>query len=385
MKYSENSPRKFISLFSGIGGIDEGFHRIGFTPILCCEKDPNAQETLLNWLHLKNVEAPIYNDIKELNPSSLLNQLNLLPGELDALVGGPPCQAFSLIGKRESVSDERGMLLFEMIKFAEVFLPKVVLIEQVRGLISAQCKKNKPGGVLAELISQLEKLGYFVEYKVLRAADYGVPQLRDRLFVVATRHKPFEFPKPTHAPFEKFENYQLSILSSKAPYRTVRDAICDLPEPSKKGEPETFPNHVDITPARDRERILGVPEGDCLARQIQLPKSQRLGLDPKKDTTKFRRLSWDKPSLTLRGGEAFYHPIENRYLTPREFLRIHGFDDELILYGPIRGRTGTVKTLDQHRLVANAVPPLLAEVLAKALIQQGHFINIKNKELIITV
>jgi DNA (cytosine-5)-methyltransferase 1 len=86
-------------------------------------------------------------------------------------------------------------------------------------------------------------------------------------------------------------------------------------------------------------------------------------LDPEKDTTKFRRMSWSKPALTLRGGEAFYHPFENRYLTPREYMRLHGFPDSHMLFGPIRARTGTVRDLDQHRLVANAVPPSLAHAV----------------------
>ena len=136
-----------------------------------------------------------------------------------------------------------------------------------------------------------------------------------------------------------------------------------------------MPSHVDVTPPRDRERINGVPEGECLAKQLQLPADQRQRLDPKKDTTKFRRLAWNEPALTLRGGEVFYHPNDNRYLTPREYMRLHGFSDEHLLFGPIRARSGTVRDLDQHRQVANAVPPPLAEAVANALDQQLFAIN----------
>src|ERR1017187_10150946 len=89
----------------------------------------------------------------------------------------------------------------------------------------------------------------------------------------------------------------------------------------------------------------------------------------KKDKTKFRRLSRNEPSITLRGGEAFYHPVEDRYLTPREYMRLHGYPDDYLLKGPIRGRTGTVRNLDQHWQVANSVPPPVAKYIAEAILR----------------
>lgn len=193
------------------------------------------------------------------------------------------------------------------------------------------------------------------------AAEYGVPQLRERVILVATR-KPngFVFPSPTHASPER-----CSGLFALLPYVTVGDVINDLEEPLQKTDTSTIPDnsHYDVTPKRDRERIHGVPEGKNLSSQLQLPIEQR-GRLTKKDTTKFLRLNRSKPSNTLRGGEIFYHPIADRYLTPREYMRIHGFPDDYVLRGPIRGRTGTVKDLDQHRQVGNAVPPPLAKSVA---------------------
>jgi DNA (cytosine-5)-methyltransferase 1 len=356
---------KAISLFSGIGGLDEGLHRAGFAPVFCSEIDPHAFESLQYWCRQKKLNPDLGRDIRDFCPEILLKQLELVPGEIDLLSGGPPCQSFSLIGSRNSLDDDRGILLFKMINYASVFLPKAVLIEQVKGLLSAKGPDGKAGSVLSSLIGCLSDLGYTVKYRVLRAADYGAPQLRDRVILVALRgNKEFDFPEPSHCDPSNKIFKQTSLFGLMKPYLTVQDAIADLPSPPQKGErlPD-IPSHLDITPKRDRERINGVPEGECLARQFHLPKDQRMRLDPEKDTTKFRRMAWGKPALTLRGGEAFYHPSENRYLTPREYMRLHGFSDSHLLFGPIRARSGTVRNLDQHRLVANAVPPPLAHAV----------------------
>ncbi len=357
--------KTLVSLFSGIGGLDEGLHRAGFTPLFCSELDTNARKSLRNWCENRSVSPILNSDINEISPHTLKRQLGLKVGELDLLAGGPPCQSFSLIGNRKSLQDDRGLLLYKMIDFAKVLKPKALLIEQVKGLLSAKGTDGKNGSALKVILNDLHNLGYNVSYKVRRAADYGVPQLRDRVFIVATQaNSIFEFPEPTHFCMTKQTNLFSSNLT---PYITVKDAIGDLPPPVLKDENEIIPGHLDITPRRDRERINGVPEGECLARQLHLPADQRQRLNPEKDTTKFRRLAWNLPALTLRGGEAFYHPTDNRYLTPREYLRLHGFSDAHVLSGPIRARSGTVKDLDQHRQVANAVPPPLAEAMGNAI------------------
>jgi DNA (cytosine-5)-methyltransferase 1 len=195
----------------------------------------------------------------------------------------------------------------------------------------------------------------------LGAADYGVAQARTRLLVVAMT-VPFIPPAPTHGPVQS----QMAFWPRLA-HRTVAEAIGDLPPPDGSGEVPAIANHVDVTPARDRTRIHGGRPGECLARSTHLNAKLRGRLDPDKDTTKWRRLAWDAPSLTLRGGEAFYHPEEDRYLTPRECARLHGFADDHELYGPLRARSGRVRDLDQHRQVAGAVPPPLARALGEAI------------------
>jgi DNA (cytosine-5)-methyltransferase 1 len=366
MKKRSSLKKKYrsISLFSGIGGLDIGLERVGFNPVFCSELDPNAASTLRCYLEKKGHSPNFQSDVNEVQPFDLMRRLGIKPGEIDLLVGGPPCQSFSLIGKRKCLDDDRGILLYKMAEFAEAFQPKVIMIEQVKGLLSAPCENGLRGGALSKLITWLENLDYIVSYKVLLAADFGVPQLRERLLIVASKNKEFKFPEPTN-----YVDVNGGLLNKKSPYITVRKALSGLPTPKRVGEVEVFPNHADITPARDQQRIHGVPEGECLAKQHNLPKSQRMNLTDK-DTTKFRRLAWNKPALTLRGGEAFYHPKEDRYLTPREYLRLHGFDDDFVLHGPIKGRSGSFKSLDQHRLVANAVPPKLAEVVGEQIVKQ---------------
>lgn len=351
-----------LSLFSGAGGMDLGVSQAGFDILTSIERDPYCCETLRTWAEQNHHQARVIEaDIRTINPDDLLSSLGLKAGELDLLFGGPPCQAFSQIGKRASLNDERGMLLFEIIRFAEVFRPRAILIEQVKGLLNAPDHTGKPGGVFSLLLQQLEQLGYLPKWQVINAADYGVPQLRQRVFIVALRAPyEFRFPQPTHA-----RPAQAAGLFPLPAYKTVGDALQILSQPVQYCSEE---NHVDITPDGDRRRIHGVPEGSHLAAQHHLPAEQRGNLT-KKDTTKFRRLSREEPSLTLRCGEIFFHPTEDRYLTPREYMNLHGYPDNYTLKGPIRGRSGTARYMDQHRQVANSVPPPVARILAEALLR----------------
>jgi DNA (cytosine-5)-methyltransferase 1 len=262
-------------------------------------------------------------------------------------------------------------LLFEIIRLAEKIRPKVILLEQVKGLLSSKGENNRRGEVFESFLTKLENIGYVPKWRVIMAADFGVAQIRERLFVVATQgQNGFQFPEKTHAPIE-----ECGGMFSYQPYVGIGAVINGLGEPSPKVRGQTFydreDSHVDVTPARDRERIAQVPEGSYLAAQVHLGEELRRGLSPK-DTTKYLRLHRARPSNTLRGGEIFFHPTESRYLTPRECMRIHGYPDDYYLKGPIRSRTGTVRNLDQHRQIANSVPPPLAKILG---MQIARYLN----------
>ncbi|QYX32182.1 DNA cytosine methyltransferase [Sphaerospermopsis torques-reginae ITEP-024] len=345
--------------------MDIGVRQAGFQILACIEIDPYCCQTLQSAIQREGlITTLIENDITQIQPSHLMRNLGLKSGELDLLFGGSPCQSFSQAGKHESLDDERGLLLFEFVRFAEVFQPKVIFIEQVKGFLNAKGEFGKIGGVFASLESEFNKLGYRLNTKIINSAMYGVAQLRERVFIVATKNIiPFYFPLPTH---EKLDS-QFSLFSLHK-YLTVREVIAGLAIPTKDKNNPPEDSHLDITPAGDIRRIHGVSEGSFLAKELHLPQSQRGNLT-KKDTTKFRRLSFSEPALTLRCGEIFFHPIEDRYLTPREYMRIHGYPDSYLLKGPIRGRSGRVKYLDQHRQIANSVTPPVAHAIADNIAQ----------------
>ena len=358
-----------LSLFSGAGGMDIGVRKAGFNIGIAIENDEHCCTTLReNVARERSGTEVIEQDIREVEPREAMKNLGLGSGQLDLLFGGPPCQSFSQIGKQLGLKDERGLLLFEIVRFASVLKPKVILLEQVKGLLSSKGKQGRRGEVFEQFINALEAINYTPKWQVMMAADYGVPQLRQRLFVVATRGRNgFLFPEKTHATAQECEG-----LFSFEPHVGIGKVITGLGRPVPKVKGTTFydreDSHVDVTPERDRERIAQVPEGSYLAAQLHLGEDLRRGLS-KKDTTKYLRLHRKNPSNTLRCGEIFYHPVDNRYLTPREYMRIHGYPDDYILKGPIRSRTGTVRNLDQHRQVANSVPPPLAKILGSQIRQ----------------
>ena len=332
-----------LSLFAGAGGLDIGVDQAGFKTTCSIELDAHCVSTLERNGRGKKIWQV---DIRALDPERVGSILDLSRGDLALLHGGPPCQPFSQIGKQKGLEDPQGLLAFEMLRFAEALRPAAVMIEQVPRFLQAMV----PGtATIKDMLSEkFYAIGYDLHAAVLDAVDYGVAQRRKRAIIVCLRRGgSFEFPAPR--------------IGEAA---NVADAIDDLPAvvlPSKK---PLAPNHVDITPDRDRERISYVPEGSWLSKIAEAPAEILQNLT-RKDTTKFRRLDRNLPSLTLRCGETLYHPSEDRYITPRESARIQGFPDQHVFEGPIRRRTGTVRDLDQHRQVANAVPPPLATAVAK--------------------
>lgn len=324
----------FIDLFSGAGGFLLGFMNAGYIPLTSVEFWQPAIDThKQNYPNIPVIEQDI-RSIKNFELAEFRNQT-------DVIIGGPPCQGFSTIGKR-LVKDPRNELVFEFIRFVDTIKPKIFLMENVRGLLSAN------NGIVKEsIINEFSTIGYNVISKVLCAADFGVPQKRYRLFFLGVRKdlglKP-TFPEPICTPEE---------------YITVGDSIMDL-----VGKENKYPNHVplkhnDIV----KQRISFIPEGQGIP-QGGLPESVSKGSrsDYSENTIKnfshvFKRLSRYLPATTMVPGHNAFplHPTENRSLTVREAARIQTFPDDVIFCGSRQ---------NQCIQVGNAVPVVLATVLA---------------------
>lgn len=334
---------KAISLFAGAGGLDLGVDSAGFHTICAIEIDQHCISTLLKNSNRKHIWQV---DVRALDPVATVESLGTTGDEIGLLHGGPPCQPFSQIGSQSGIADPRGLLVFEMVRFTAALKPSAVLIEQVPRFLTSIVAQGMT--MVDALREEFFKIGYELHAEIANAAEFGVPQVRKRAILVALqRGQSFRFPD-----------------SKTRQCKTVGKAIGDLPEAVSSGCDPHIPNHVDITPDRDRYRISFVDEGEWLAKSESAPPDVKLKLTAK-DSTKYRRLHRDLPALTLRCGEIPYHPLENRYLTPRETARLQGFPDRHVFVGPIRRRTGTVRNLDQHRQVANAVPPPLAKHMAE--------------------
>ena len=253
----DNTSRKAVSLFSGAGGMDIGIREAGFEVLAEIEIDEHCCSTLRANAERRNDRVRIIQaDIREIDPKQLKKEIGLKKGELDLLFGGPPCQSFSLAGKQLGLRDERGLLLFEIIRFAEVLQPKVILLEQVKGLLSSKGSKKKRGEVFEKFLGELEAINYTPKWRVILAADYGVPQLRERLFVVATAGRNgFSFPEPTYAPLEECNG-----LFPRKPYVGVGEVLGGLgkPDPKIRGKTvyDRVDSHVDVTPPRAANELL---------------------------------------------------------------------------------------------------------------------------------
>lgn len=305
---------RYVSLFSGGGGLDLGFEMAGFEPSVCIDHDEVACETLRHNRPAWNV---VCDDIREFDATPYKGA--------DVVVGGPPCQGFSTAGKGDP-NDPRNFLWAEYMRVVEEVQPRAVVLENVSAL---NHKRN--GDHLTGIIKALEDQGYDFAMSVLNAADYGVPQARRRLIVIGVKEGQASLPEPTTAE-ERV---------------TVWDAIGDLAE----APADAALNHVPNTHAAhvaERWNLLKPGETD--------PNYRRARLDA------------NKPSMTIRAGGGYgpkgdhlggfhppIHPTLPRQLTVREAARIQTFPDDWFLCGP--------KTI-QGRQIGNAVPVKLGAAVA---------------------
>lgn len=365
---------KLIDLFSGAGGMSEGFEQAGFTALAANDFDFHSAATYrFNNPGVNFVEC----SIQDISAKQFMGAAGIEKGELDVIIGGPPCQAFSVYNHQRGMHDERSGLFREYIRVVEGIKPKFVVLENVTGITSVA-----NGTAVKEIYTSLGKLGYHVEHRILKAEEFGVPQERRRIFFIGSLdRKSILWPEPEFQ--QPSETMQLWSLP---PFVNVWDAIGDLPEleilqgeedaeylgvpisefqkAMRKGTCKLF-NHVApyLAPI-NIERIKHIPQGGSW-RDIPtslLPAGMKLA--KRSDHTKrYGRLKTDGLASTiltkcdLHWG-AFIHPKQERCLTVREAARLQSFPDKIRFTGP---------RSEQFRQVGNAVPPLLAKAVAKCI------------------
>jgi DNA (cytosine-5)-methyltransferase 1 len=341
-----------ISLFSGAGGLDYGFQAAGFRTSVAVEMDGTCCETLRANHHRAVIEANIH----DVGVTDLLAAAGLTRGEADVLIGGPPCQPFSKSGywargDSRRLDDPRASTLRAYLRVLEGSLPAVMLLENVEGL--GYSGKSEGVDVLLREIEAINKRAgthYAPSFKVLCAADYGVPQLRNRFFLVAARDgTEFAFPEPTHGADDAAEAQQL-LIGRREPYRTAWDAIGD-DAPDEDEDLAVRGKWAGLLPS--------IPEGQNYLWHTDHGGGLRLFGWRRRFWCFLLKLAKSLPSWTLQAqpGPATgpFH-WKNRRLSARELCRLQTFPEHVSIVGGL----GAVQ-----RQLGNAVPSLLAEVLAR--------------------
>jgi DNA (cytosine-5)-methyltransferase 1 len=349
-----------VSLFSGAFGLDLGFMAAGFDLRFANDIDDDAAKTAER--NLPDVPFA-HADIGDVGMSEVLTMSGLSRGDVDVLIGGPPCQPFSTAGKRRGLNDPRASPLRAFVRAIEELQPRAFVMEEVTGLMSARLKhvtiaeregrelapEEERGSAFRVICDMLANTGYQIAQAVVDAADYGAPQSRRRLIFVGLREGSPSLPAPTHS-----NAAEDGLFGALPPWNTFWQAVSDLPVDDTE--------HAGISKKRAGYLALVPPGGNW----YQLPEDVaeeamggafrggggRMGF--------YRRLEWDGPSPTVvtspsQAATMFCHPESVRSLTVREYKRVQGFPDDWELPGGIAAK---------YRLIGNAVPVHLSTAIA---------------------
>ncbi len=352
-----------IELFAGSGGLGTGFERSGFNIIAANDVWKPAAETYK--ANHPNVKY-IIEDISKVSGSDLLKGTSYTKEDIDVIIGGPPCQGFSTLGKR-FIDDPRNKLFKEYVRIVNDIKPKFFVMENVSGILSME-----KGKVLQNIIKSFNDIGYKLEYKLLNAAEYGVPQQRERTIFIGTRlNVDIIYPQKTHS---------LTGEIGLKKVLTLWDAIGDLPQSDTeeitqysqspinsyqklmRKNSKFIKNHKPpIHNDKAYKMMKYIPEGKSAWEIKEIPGELR----PKSGYgNTYARLNSKEPGMTITRNFACIsssrciHPFLNRGLTAREAARIQSYPDDYIFKG--------TKT-DIHIQIGNSVPPILGEKIADAI------------------
>lgn len=340
MKYN------ILDLFCGAGGLSLGFEKAGFNVVKAIDIDPHAVNTYNFNRKDKVAEVKSILDIDKEYIKSL--------GPIDGIIGGPPCQGFSIANGQRIIDDDRNKLYREYFRILEETRPKFFIIENVTGLLTLA-----KGAVKDDILRRAKDLGYNVEYKTVNASLYGVPQVRMRVIFVGIHEScttdKFVFPEGNAAPvsiedaigdlpsLDNGEDNSRYVHSPKTEYqKMIRDGMTVLH------------NHIlSVHKEETKKTIALIPEGK---RVCDLPEELRGG---RKYEALMRKMDRKKPALTIdTGHRTYFHYQELRIPSTREVARLQSFPDSYVFIGPRN---------DQQKQVGNAVPPMLARIIAEAI------------------
>ncbi len=325
---------KYIDLFSGAGGFSLGFDNKGFQNVFSVDIEPSFCETYhYNFPNHNLIQKDIC-DITDLELRYLKEH-----DDIDVIIGGPPCQGFSIAGNigRKFIDDPRNRLFKEFVRVVKVIEPSYFVMENV-----ARLYNHNKGNTRKEIIKDFENLGYKVACKILNSADYGVPQVRQRVIFIGAKHnQDILFP-------EKETDV----------YVTVKDALSSYPK-LESGQASTIPNHIAMSHSEQMlHKMSFVSDGGD---RSEIPEQFR----PKSgDVRKYIKYSSDKPAVTVTGDmRKIFHYEQNRALTVRELAKLQSFPDDFVFKGT---------KISQQQQVGNSVPPKLAEAIASVIIKMSE-------------
>lgn len=351
----------FLSFFSGALGLDLGLEQAGLNPLMHNENNKVACETI----RLNQPNVLLYEcDIRELNEDRIREECGLTE-EPFLICGGPPCQAFSTAGRRLGLNDERGNVFLHFIDLIGDLKPSFVIIENVRGILSAPLShrphdqrgqgfpplsdEEKPGGALKHIIDTLEGYGYSISFNLYNTANFGVPQIRERVVIFGSKDKgPVPDLVPTHDEKGRF---------GLPPWRTFKEAV--------QGLEDSLQHQKFSAKKLNYYRLLGQGQNwRDLPKELQQEAMGKSYFAGGGKTGFYRRLAWDKPAPTLvtcptMPATDLAHPVEDRPLAVEEYARVQTFPDEWKFAGSVS---------EQYKQIGNAVPVVFGAAVGRHLV-----------------